>query len=87
MESCMAQQSATEYYCYLGTSEPTRSYFATLPTGINVFYIRNFTQSKNVRYLVCLEGDTPSVHGIDEAAFFLFANHFLPAKKKKRINY
>jgi hypothetical protein len=30
---------------------------------------------------VCLEGDTPSVHGIDDATFYLFANHFLPAKR------
>jgi hypothetical protein len=81
MESCMAQQSATEYYCYLGTRQPTSSYIATL--SINVFYIENITQSKNDRYL-CLVGDTPSVHGIDDATFYLFANHFLPAKG--RIN-
>ena len=30
---------------------------------------------------VCLEADTPSVHGTDDATFCLLANHFLPAKK------
>jgi len=30
MESCMDQQSAAEYCCYLGTIQATRSYSATL---------------------------------------------------------